>query len=105
MIVNTTMKIVTPRRDIRAFVELIGATLFLVVAAWIFVAFPLNFAHVADVVPVQFRFVLSWLTNDMGRIIVALVLLAGVIAFAVDAIKLVWRVTTRMFRNAVNATY
>ncbi len=70
------------------------------VAAWIFVAFPLNFAHVADVVPTPFQFILSWITNDIGRIIVALALLASVIAVAVDSVKLVWRVFARQFRDA-----
>jgi hypothetical protein len=99
VIVNTTAKTVTPRKDIVALVELLGAVLFLTVAAWIFVAFPFNFAHVADVVPVPFQFVLSWLTNDIGRIIVALVLLAAVITVAVDSVKLTWRVTTRQLRH------
>jgi hypothetical protein len=103
VIVNTSAKVITPRRDVLALVELSGAALFLTVAAWVFVAFPLNFAHVADVIPVPFQLLLSWLTNDIGRILVALVLLAGVIGFAVDSVKLAWRVTARQFRNAVES--
>ena len=103
VIVNTSAKAVTPRKDVLALVELIGAALFLTVAAWIFVAFPFNFAHIADVVPSQLQFLLSWLTNDIGRILVALVLLAAVIAFAVDAVKLAWRVAVRQFRR-INET-
>jgi hypothetical protein len=99
VIVNTTAKAITARKDIVALVELVGAVLFLTVAAWIFVAFPFNFTHIADVVPVPLQFVLSWLTNDIGRIIVALVLLAAVITVAVDSVKLVWRVTARQLRH------
>jgi len=95
VIVNTSAKAITPRKDVRAIVELVGAVLFVVVAAWIFAVFPLNFTHVADVIPKPFQFLLSWLTNDIGRILVALVLLAGVIALAVDAVKLAWRVAGR----------
>jgi hypothetical protein len=105
VIVNTSTKAITPRRDVRALIELVGAVLFLVVAAWIFEAFPLNFNHVADVLPTPFQFMLSWLTNDIGRILAALVLLAAVIAFAVDAVKLAWRVAGRQFRTAFNASH
>lgn len=97
VIVNTSTKVVTPRKDLVALVELIGALLFVAVAAWILIVFPLNFAHVADVIPTQFQFILSWLTNDIGRILVPLILLAGIIAFAVDSVKLSWEVVKRQF--------
>jgi len=99
VLVNTTFKVATPRKDVVALVEMVGALLFVTVAAWVFIAFPLDFAHVADVIPAPFQFLLSWLTNDIGRILVALVLLAGVIALAVDSIKFVWRVSIRQFRK------
>lgn len=104
VIVNSYAKAVTPRKDVLALVELVGVVLFVTVAAWIFTAFPFNFAHVADVVPAPFQFLLIWLTNDIGRIIVALVLLAAVITVALDSAKLAWRVTVRQFRNAGNVS-
>ena len=99
-LVNTTAKAITPRRDVLALIELVGAILFLTVAGWIFEAFPLNFTHVVDVVPGSVQFAFSWLTNDIGRIIVALVVLAGAIVVVVDSVRLVWRVVTRQFRSA-----
>ena len=99
VIVNSVAKAVTARKDVVALVELIGAVLFLAVAAWFFAAFPLNFAHVADVLPVPVQFLLTWLTNDIGRILVALVLLAAAIAFVVDVVKFSWRVTARQLRR------
>jgi hypothetical protein len=104
VMVNTSAKAITPRKDTLALIELVGAVLFVVVAAWIFEVFPLNFTHVADVIPTPFQFLLSWLTNDIGRILVALVLLAAVIAFAVDAVKLAWRVAGRQVRTALKAS-
>jgi hypothetical protein len=98
-IVNVSFKAVTPRKDIVALVEFIGAIIFTVTAAWFFLVFPLNFAHVADVVPSSLQFLFTWLTNDIGRIIVALVLLAAVITLAVDSVKLAWRVSVRYFHN------
>ena len=99
VIVNTSAKVMTPRKDVVALVELAGALLFVAVAAWIFIAFPLNFAHVGDVVPAQLQFTISWLTNDMGRILVPLILLAGIIAFMVDSAKLGWEIFKRQFRK------
>ena len=101
-IVNVSFKAVTLRKDVNAFVELIGAAFFAITAAWFFAVFPLNFAHVADVVPGSLRFLFLWLTNDIGRILVALVFVAAIIALAVDAVKLAWRVSVQQFRN-VNA--
>jgi len=98
-IVNVSSKVMTARKDIVAFVEFVGATLFAVTAAWFFVAFPLNFVHVADVVPGSFQFLFTWLTNDIGRILIALAFVASIIALAVDAVKLAWRVSVRQFRN------
>jgi hypothetical protein len=98
-IVNVSFKAVTPRKDIVALAELVGSMLFAVTAAWFFVAFPLNFAHVADVVPGSLQFMFTWLSNSIGRIIVALIFVASIIAIAVNAIKLAWRVSLQHFHN------
>ena len=104
-IVNVSFKAVTPRKDIVALVEFVGSLLFAVSAAWFFVAFPLNFAHVADVVPGSLQFLFTWLTNDIGRILVALVFVASIIALAVNAVKLAWRVSVRQIRSVHEAPY
>jgi hypothetical protein len=98
-IVNMSFKAVTPRKDVVALAEFVGSVLFAVTAAWFFVAFPLNFAHVADVVPGSLQFMFTWLTNGIGRILVALVFVASIIALAVNTVKLAWRVSVRWFRN------
>jgi hypothetical protein len=98
-IVNVSFKAVTPRKDIVALAEFVGSVLFAVTASWFFVAFPLNFAHVADVVPGSFQFLFTWLTNDIGRILVALIFIASIIALSVNAVKLAWRVSVRQLHN------
>ncbi|MBO0888202.1 hypothetical protein J2P12_03790 [Candidatus Bathyarchaeota archaeon] len=98
-IATSLTKALTLRKDVVALVELVGAVVFLTVAAWFFVAFPLNFAHVADVLPAPFQFLLTWLTNDIGRVVVAAVLLAAAITFTVDVVKFAWRVIERQFRK------
>ncbi len=104
-IVNVSFKAVTARKDIVALAEFVGSMLFAVTASWFFIAFPLNFAHVADVVPGSLQFLFTWLTNDIGRILVALVFVASIIALSVNAVKLAWRVSVRQIRNVHEAPY
>jgi hypothetical protein len=91
-IIDVAFKAITPRKDIVALVKQLGAVLFAGVTAWLYVAFPLNFTHLADVVPGPFQFLLSWITNDIGRILVGAVLFASIIALAVNAVNLAWRI-------------
>lgn len=103
--VTAISKAITPRKDVVALVELIGAALFATVAAWIFVAFPLNFSHLTDIVPTPIQFLLSWINNDIGRILVALALVGSVITLAVYSAKLAWRVSVQQYRKLHSATF
>ncbi|HZY46379.1 MAG TPA: hypothetical protein VFE96_01165 [Candidatus Bathyarchaeia archaeon] len=92
-IANVACKAITFRKDVRALVEWMGAALFAGETAWVYAVFPFNFTHLADVLPPPMQFILSWLTNDIGRILVALILVASIIALAVTSVKLAWRVS------------
>ncbi len=94
-ITTAVAKVITSSTANVAFLEPIGAALFTTVAAWFFLAFTLNFAHLTDVIPTPIQFLFVWVDNDIGRIIVALALIGGVIAVTVDSIKLAWRVFTQ----------
>ena len=98
-IATVSAKALTLRKDIIALVELIGAGLLALAAYWFYEAFPLDFNHVSDVVPAQLQFLLNWITNDIGGIIVALVLIAAIIVLAVDSVRLSWRVSERQYRR------
>ena len=37
-------------------------------AFWLLRVFPFNFAHLADALPGEMRFILAWLNNDLGKI-------------------------------------
>ncbi len=68
-------------------------------AYWFYRVYPLDFAHVADVVPTQLQFLLTWIENGIGRIIVAIVLVAAIIALAVDGVRLTWRISELQYRK------
>jgi hypothetical protein len=88
LIVNATAKLVTGRQSTLALIELVGALLTGIATVCLFVVFPFNFAHVGDVLPNQLQFLLSWVTNDIGRILYGVAVLGSVIAILVDSAKL-----------------
>lgn len=60
--------------------ELATALFWTITAAWLLLVFPLNFSQLNAVVPGQLKFVLSWITNDVGRILLGTALV-GALAF------------------------
>ena len=66
----------------------IATYLFLAIAAiWFLIAFPFNFAHLADALPGALQFVLAWITNDIGRIFLILQVIIG----PISAILTTWK--------------
>jgi hypothetical protein len=58
--------------------------LFLVSAAlWLLVVFPFDFSHFADALPAAIRFMFTWVTNDIGKVVLLLQIIVGsIVAFA-----------------------
>ncbi len=98
-IVTNGAKAVTPRKEIVTLVEFLSAGLLAITAYWFYLVYPLDFAHVADVVPTQLQFFLTWIDNGIGRIIVTIVLVAALIALAVEAVRLTWRISEQQYRK------
>lgn len=49
---------------------------------WLVTVFPFNYAHLADVLPGAIRFVLSWINDDIARIVLMLqVIIGALVAF------------------------
>ena len=46
---------------------------------WLVIVFPFDFAHLTDVLPGAIRFILGWITNDIGRGVLILQVILGVI--------------------------
>ncbi|MCL4436726.1 MAG: hypothetical protein M1503_09645 [Thaumarchaeota archaeon] len=66
------------REDRAVMLQMIGAALWVVTTAWLYMVFPFNFSHFADVVPTPLQFLVTWLTNDIARIIWALIVIGSV---------------------------
>lgn len=59
----------------------VATYLFLAIAAlWFLLVFPFNFSHLADALPGAFHFVISWITNDIGKVFLILQVIIGPIS-------------------------
>ena len=65
------------REDRAIMLQMVGAALWMVTTVWLYMVFPFNFSHFADVVPSPLRFLVTWLTNDIARIIWALIVIGS----------------------------
>ncbi len=54
---------------------------------WLFIVFPFDFTHLADALPGVLRLVLSWVTNDLGKVLLMLQVIIGPIAALVTLFK------------------
>ena len=54
---------------------------------WLVIAFPFNFSHLADALPGVIRFVLSWITDGIGKALLILQVILG----PISAIPTIWK--------------
>ncbi len=89
-IVTTTARWLFSRKNLARFFDIFGSALFTIALAWLFVIFPFNFTHFADVLPNFLRFLLQWISNDIARILMALGLIVSPIMAIYNAILYVF---------------
>jgi hypothetical protein len=75
------MRALTGRRNPARPVEAAGNLLFEAAQIWFLILFPFNFTHLPAALPTQLRFLLSWINNDIGRVLLVL----GIIGMPVFA--------------------
>jgi len=57
--------------------DVAGNIAWFIAASWLLIVFPFDFSHLADVLPSSFKFLLAWISDDFGKIILALAGVAG----------------------------
>jgi hypothetical protein len=50
------------------------------------VVFPFNFAHFADIVSDFLAFLVSWITNDIARVLIAIGMLGGIVSVGINTV-------------------
>jgi len=83
--IGPLVKVATGRRNVARPPEMLASLFWIGSSAWLLIAFPFNFAYFADVVPQFLRFLVSWITNDIARVLLAIGLFGGIISIAVNA--------------------
>jgi hypothetical protein len=59
----------------------VATYVFLAMAAlWLLMVFPFNFSHLADALPGALHFVLAWITNEIGKVVLILQVIIGPIS-------------------------
>ena len=57
-------------------IDSFGGLIFVVVGtAWLLVVFPFDFAYFADVLPDFLRFLVQWISNDIARVLMVLIII------------------------------
>lgn len=80
-------RFLTGRRNKSRPAELIASVFWIVASAWfLMVVFPFNFAHSADIVPDFLAFLVSWITNDIVRVLLAIGMVGGIISVGINTV-------------------
>ncbi len=76
-LVAPVARALTGRRNPARPFEVTTGLLLAIGSLWLLVAFPFNFSHLADPLPGPIRFVLSWITDDIGKVPLILQVIIG----------------------------
>jgi hypothetical protein len=98
-IIPPLVRAITGRRNPSRPLEAVDDVLLGVTALVLVLAFPFNFAHFADALPTQIRFIFGWLNNDIARIFLWLPLIFRPFAALVITIQFLvvsWKESSRI---------
>ncbi len=71
-VIAPTIRAVNGHRNVARRFEVASRLCLAVGSLWLLIVFPFNFAHLADTLPGPLRFVLAWVTDDLGRLLLLL---------------------------------
>lgn len=77
------------RRDTTRPFELASNVFTAIAALWFLSAFPFNFAHLADALPSFMQFILSWITNEIGWLIILLTAIVSIAVAIANTVRIV----------------
>ncbi len=85
-IVSAAFRGLYGRKNMARLVDVFEAILAAVAIAWLFVVFPFDFAHLADVLPDFLRFLLQWISNDIAKALMVLGIIVSLVMTVYTAI-------------------
>ncbi|HVB26075.1 MAG TPA: hypothetical protein VNG51_29315 [Ktedonobacteraceae bacterium] len=78
-LVAPTVRALNGRRNPGRTYEVAANVFIAITALWLLMVFPFDFSHLADILPAAIRFVLAWITNDIGKVVLILQVIVGLI--------------------------
>lgn len=69
--------------------DMLGACIFAVTIAWLYITFPFDFTHFADVLPDFLKFLLQWISNDIAKILMLVGMVVAPVMIIYNAIMYV----------------
>lgn len=82
----TTMRGIVGRKNVIRPFEVFQLGLSAVGVTWLLVVFPFDFSHFADVLPTSVQIFLQWLSNDIVRVFMVLILIGTSLATTYNAL-------------------
>ena len=80
-ITTATLESILSKRLLSRIVDTFGGIIFCVISLSVLLfLFPFEFTHFADVLPVSVRFIVQWISNDIAKVIMALLIIAHLAA-------------------------
>ena len=80
-ITTATLEAILNQRLVSRIVDTFGGVFFASISiAWNLVVFPFEFAYLADVLPESTRFLVQWISNDIARVIMIILMILHLLA-------------------------
>jgi hypothetical protein len=70
-----------------AFTRAMSGQCMALAAIWLLRVFPFNFTHLSDALPAAIQFTLAWVTNDIGRLILMLQVVVGMLVALITLLR------------------
>ena len=74
-LVTTVAKVVVGRKNVLRPFQTLERGLGAVGGVWLLAVFPFDFSHLADVLPDFLRFLLQWISNDVAKVLLAILII------------------------------
>jgi hypothetical protein len=75
--------------------EAVGNLLLALGSGWLLRVFPFDYTHLADALPSGLRFILSWVTDDIAKIVFVL----QIIIASISALVITWKYLSFRYQN------
>jgi hypothetical protein len=80
-ITTASLEAILSQRLISRIVDTFGGLIFATISiTLLLIIFPFNFSHLADILPESIRFLIQWISNDIARVIMVLIIIAHLFA-------------------------